>query len=300
MKEKKVKVNNGTVNVVAKPSKFAKMKASLKKNGKRIIAIGLTVLVVGGTVVAFKSCSKDNKKVVSEKQDEKYSRELLNERIKKFTETANKKGLDITEKEVRDLSIVMNIDRIVAEDPELARELYDGKSAEDILSNSGHVIGKLMTHSFTNNYKDSMNLSTLVVGNDDDKAILTKLEGYRDELTTMRAEEAGEHRVEFATKEEEERFNKIITDTLNFYSMSADGLEIDKENIVIQKMGDGDRFATVLVMNEIALGNKNILTKEQYKAFEALMSNEAVVPNLTRIIEGCQTKEVISTKQKTK
>lgn len=300
MKEKKVKVNNGTVNVVAKPTKFAKMKASLKKNGKKIIAIGLTVLVVGGTVVAIKSCSKDNKNVVSEKQDEKYSRELLNERIKNFTEAAKTKGLELTEQEVRDLSIVMNIDRIVAEDPELAKELFEGKNAEDILSNAGHMIGKLMTYSFTNNYKKSMNLSTLVVGNDDDKAVMAKLEGYRDELTTMRAEEEGEHRVEFATEEEENKFDEIITDTLNFYSMSADGLEIDKENIVIQKMGDGDRFATVLVMNEIALGNKNILTRQQYKAFEELMSNEPVVENLTRIIEGCQTKEVETEKQKTK
>ena len=37
MEKKKENVNNVTINVVAKPSKYAKMKASLKKNRRRVI-----------------------------------------------------------------------------------------------------------------------------------------------------------------------------------------------------------------------------------------------------------------------
>ena len=82
--------------------------------------------------------------------------------------------------------------------------------------------------------------------------------------------------------------------------MTADGLEIDGKNVVIQPMGDGNRFAMVLVMNEIALGNRNLLSDEQYKAFEKLTTNEPVVANLHRIIDGCQTVEVETEKTLTK
>lgn len=307
MKKNSTKVNGGTVAVVTEDTKLAKLKASLKKNQNRIIASGLTILVVGSAIVLYfvnknKANSNNNNgsSVVETIKEEEYSRELLVQRIDNFKKTALEKGFELTDEEVRNLTTLMNIDRIVSEDPELAKELFDGKNAQDVLSNAGHTRGKLMTSLFTGNYKNSMNLSTLVVGNDYDKSILARLESYRDELTTMRAEEVGEHRVEFATKEEEERFNQIITDVLNFYSMTADGLEIDGKNAVIQPMGDGNRFAMVLVMNEIALGNRNLLTDEQYKAFEKLMSNEPAVANLHRIIEGCQTAEVETEKTFTK
>lgn len=304
-KETKV-VENGKATVVAEEKKLAKLKASLKKNKGRIFAGCLTIVVVGGALVlrfAGKDKSKANNNtpsIVDTSKEEKYSRELLVKRIDEFTKTAEQNGIALSNQEVRNLATLMNIDKIVNEDPDLAKELFDGKNAQDVLSNVGHTIGKLMTSSMTNNYKKTMNLSTLVVGNDYDKAILAKLESYRDELTKMRAEEVGEHRVEFATKEEEERFSKIITDVLNFYSMTADGLEIEGKSAVIQPMGDGNRFAMVLVMNEIALGNKNLLTDEQYKAFEKLTSNEPVVANLHRIIEGCQTVEVETEKKLTK
>ena len=185
----------------------------------------------------------------------------------------------------------MNIDTIMEEDPELAQELFENKTGEEVLTNVSHVIGKLITTSRTSNYQKTANLSTLVVGNDSDKAIMTQLENYRDELTTMRAEEIDEHRVEFATKEEEEKFDKIIADIINFYSMNVDGFEINGENTVIQEMGDGNRFALVLVMSEIASGNKNLLTTEQYAAFQELISNETTVSNLLTKINGCKTNQ---------
>ena len=303
-------VKGGKVTFVAEETKFAKLKGSLKKNGKRIAALGLTVAVIGGAL-ALRLTNKDKSKEndanssnaetnIETKKEETYSRELLVKRISEFTKTSEQKGLALSQQEVRDLSILMNIDKIVSEDSELAKELFDGKNAQDILSDVGHTIGKLMTNSMTKNYKETMNLSDLVVGNDYDKDILICLEAYRDELTKMRAEEVGEHRTEFATKEEEEKFNQIITDVLNFYSMTADGLEIDGKNVVIQPMGDGNRFAMVLVMNEIALGNRNLLSDEQYKAFEKLTTNEPVVANLHRIIDGCQTVEVETEKTLTK
>lgn len=306
MKKETKKVKGGKVTVAADNKKLAKLKASLKQNKHRVIAGGLTIVVLAGSIIFYfvhKNKTNGNNNgsaVVDTIKEEEYSRELLIERINNFEKAAKENGLELTTEEVRTLATLMNIDNIVSEDPELAKELYDGKNAQDILSNAGHTIGKLMTNSFTGNYQKPMNLSTLVVGKDYDKAILARLESYRDELTAMRAEEVGEHRVEFATKEEEEKFNQIISDVLNFYSMTADGLEIDGKNVVIQPMADGNRFAMVLVMNEIALGNRNLLSDEQIKAFDALMSNEPAVANLHRIIEGCQTKEVETAKVNTK
>lgn len=306
MKKETKKVKGGKVTVTTDNQKLAKLKASLKQNKQRVIAGGLTVVVLAGAIVLYfvnknkTNINNNGSSVVDTIKEEEYSRELLIERIDNFEKTAKENGLELTTEEVRALATVMNIDNIVNEDPELAKELYDGKNAQDILSNAGHTIGKLMTGSFTGNYQKPMNLSTLVVGKDYDKAILSRLEYYRDELTAMRAEEIGEHRVEFATKEEEERFNQIITDVLNFYSMTADGLEIDGKNAVIQPMADGNRFAMVLVMNEIALGNRNLLSDEQIKAFDALMANEPATQNIHRIIEGCQTKEVETEKVNTK
>lgn len=289
--------------VVAKPEKFANAKMALKQNKRRIIAGGLALIILtGGIVLLFKSCNKNNNSTsIVEVEDEEYSRELLNERIKSFTKEANEKGITIKEEEVRDFAAFINIDRIINEDPELAKELFDGKNAQDILSNAGHMIGVLMTNSHKGNYKTPMNLSKLLVGSNYDKQIMEKLENYRDELTTMRDEEDGMHRANFETEEETTKFNEIITDILNFYSMSADGLETNfDKNSVIQKMGDGSRFATVLVMNEINIGNNNLLSKEQTKAFNELMSNEPVVANLQNMIEGCQTIDIEQQKVKTK
>ena len=290
----------GELMVIEQPRK--KMKLS-KTSKRRIIAGTLAILIAAGTIIlVVKSCKgkdKNNTAVVDEIKEEEYSRELLNKRIVKFAKKANEKGISVTEQDVRDFAIFMNIDRIINEDPELAKEYFDGKNAQDVLSNAGHMIGVLMTTSHTSGYKNSMNLSSLVVGSDYDKHIMKKLEGYRDELTTMRAEESGMHRASFEDEAKTTRFNEIITDTLDFYSMTANGLEIDGKNAVIQKMGDGDRFATVLVMNEINIGNKDLLSNEQRRAFEKLMSNEATVANLQRMIDGCQTKEAETEKQKT-
>lgn len=274
-----------------------------KKNWKRFVAVTLAVALSAGLITLLcKSCSKDNAKTqIQEVVEEKYSRELLVKRIKDFTAEANKKGINVTEKEVRDFAAMLNIDRIISEDPELAKELFDGKNAQELLSNYGHMIGIFLTNSHKSNYKNPINLSKLVVGSDYDKQILQQLEDYRDELTLMRGETPEIHRANFLTEEEDARFNEIITDVLNFYSMTSDGLETEFDNnSVIQKMGDGTRFATVLVMNEINIGNNNLLSKEQTKAFNELMSNEAVVANLHRMIEGCQTVEIEQPKVKTK
>lgn len=294
--------------VYAKPSKFANMKASVKRNKHRIIAGGLALVVVAGICMIVKSCNGKNNKSgdsvsIVEVQDEKYSRELLIQRIKSFTETANSKGIQVSEEEVRDFAAFMNIDRIVNEDPELAKELFDGKNVNDVMSNAGHMIGLLMTSSVKENYANSMNLSDLVVGADYDKDIMKKLENYRDELTAIRAEEPGMHRVTI-DEDKQTRYDEIVNDTINFYAMTSDGLEIDGDNAVIQKMGDGDRFSLILVMNEIAMSNKNSLNKEQSSAFKQMVetdnTNVATVANLQNLIAGCQTEELEQDKQLTK
>ena len=302
-KIKKVKtkeVEGGKVATFLTEEELAELNASIQNedNSKgtfvtRIVAGVLTVVVLGTGVIFYfvnkKPKSKNNAPIASDViTEEKYSPELFDQRVKSFTVDLNKKGIKLTEQQVREFAAVLNLEQVVNEDPELAKELFGDKSAEDILTDSGHIIGTLMTNSFSNGYKTPTNLSTLVVGNDNDKRILSTLESYRDQLTTMRAEEKGEHRVELGSKEDEEKFNKIITEVLNFYSMNVNGLQIDGQNVVIQPMSDGTRFLMVLVMNEIALGNKNLLTDEQYKAFQELMSNEAVVANIQNIISGCQ------------
>lgn len=304
-KIKKVKtkeVEGGKVATFLTDEELAELKASIQNedNSKgtfvtRIVAVGLTIVVLATGVIFYfvnkkpKNNNKNNAPTSSTvTKAEKYSPELFDQRVKSFTADLNKKGISLTEQQIREFAAVLNLEQVVNQDPELAKELFSDKSAEDVLTDSGHIIGTLMTNSFTNGYKTPTNLSTLVVGNDRDKMILSKLESYRDQLTAMRAEEKGEHRVELGSKEEEEKFNKIITDILNFYSMNVDGLEMDGQNVVIQPMSDGARFLMVLVMNEIALGNKNLLTDEQYTAFQELMSNEPVVANIQNIISGCQ------------
>ncbi|MBE6152248.1 MAG: hypothetical protein E7165_02925 [Firmicutes bacterium] len=306
---KTVKTKTGTVKVDGDLSKFEKVKLTVKKNGGKIVAGTVAVLVMVGAVGINHYNKYKNNNVGSSNnnnnndtqdttpdtsvsdtvKEEEYSRDLLNTRVQNFTKEINAKGISLTEEEVYEFAAFMNIDTIMSEDPELAQALFENKSGEEVLTDVGHIIGKLMTASMTSNYQDTTNLSTLIVGNDSDKAVMTRLEGYRDNLTSMRAEENGEHRVEFATKEEEEKFNEIMVDIIKFYSMNVDGFEINGQNSVIQEMGDGTRFALVLVMNEIALGNKNLLTEEQYKGFQDLMSNEATVSNLITKINGCKS-----------
>ena len=305
---KTLKTKTGTVKVDGDLSKFEKVKLTVKKNGGKIVAGTVAVLVMVGAVginhynkyknnnVGSSNNNNNNPQdttpdtsVSDTVQEEEYSRELLNTRVQDFTKDINAKGISLTEEEVYEFAVFMNIDTIMKEDPELAQELFGSKSGEEVLTSAGHIIGKLMTTSMTSNYQDTTNLSALVVGNDSDKAVMTRLEGYRDQLTSMRAEENGEHRIEFATKEDQEKFNEIMVDVINFYSMNVDGFDIKGENSVIQEMGDGNRFALVLVMNEIALGNKNLLTEEQYKGFQELMSNEVIVSNLITKINGCKS-----------
>lgn len=290
------------IKIATTKEKLANKKFKVSKTTcKRVIAGTLAVLLIGGAAYfIYRNTKKNSKNTEIVQTEEQYSRELLEQRIKTFTEKANANGIKLTEEEVKNLSSVVNMDRIITEDPELAHELFYGKNAQEIMSNAGHTIGILMTYSYKNQFKNPMNISSLVVGGDYDKAIMQKLENYRDELTTMRDEQVGMQRANFETEEEKQKFNDIITDVLDFYTMSADGLEIDGENAVIQRMSDGSRFSMVLVMNEIALGNNNLLSKEQKDLFEAAMRNEPVIPNLHRLIEGCQTQELESQKVKTK
>lgn len=292
------KINGEQIKIATTKEKLANKKFKVSKTTcKRVIAGTLAVLLIGGAAYfIYRNAKKNSKNTEIVQTEEQYSRELLEQRIKTFTEKANANGIKLTEEEVKNLSSVVNMDRIITEDPELAHELFYGKNAQEIMSNAGHTIGILMT----NSYKNPMNISSLVVGGDYDKAIMQKLENYRDELTTMRDEQVGMQRANFETEEEKQKFNDIITDVLDFYTMSADGLEIDGENAVIQRMSDGSRFSMFLVMNEIALGNNNLLSKEQKDLFEAAMRNEPVIPNLHRLIEGCQTQELESEKVKTK
>lgn len=290
------------IKIATTKEKLANKKFKVSKTTcKRVIAGTLAVLLIGGAAYfIYRNAKKNSKNTEIVQTEEQYSRELLEQRIKTFTEKANANGIKLTEEEVKNLSSVVNMDRIITEDPELAHELFYGKNAQEIMSNAGHTIGILMTNSYKNQFENPMNISSLVVGGDYDKAIMQKLENYRDELTTMRDEQVGMQRANFETEEEKQKFNDIITDVLDFYTMSADGLEIDGENAVIQRMSDGSRFSMVLVMNEIALGNNNLLSKEQKDLFEAAMRNEPVIPNLHRLIEGCQTQKLESEKVKTK
>lgn len=298
-------INN--VSVVAPKEEMAKKKFKLTKDKKtRVIAGTLVVFVVAGSIVLFHKNNKknnvpnDTKKIETEVDtEEKYSRELLEKRTKKFIEEVNNKGIQLSEDEIKNLASVINMERIINEDPELAQELFYGKNAQEIISNAGHTFGMLLTYSFENKYKDSINLSTLIVGGDYDKKILQKLENYRDELTVMRAEASDTQRAELELQEQQ-RFDEVITDVLNFYMMTSDGLEIDGENAVVQRMNDGSRFSMVLVMNEINLGNNNLLTDDQKKLFESSMTNEPVLENLHKLIEGCQSQEVKNQKVKTK
>lgn len=296
------KINGEQIKIATTKEKLANKKFKVSKTTcKRVIAGTLAVLLIGGAAYfIYRNAKKNSKNTEIVQTEEQYSRELLEQRIKTFTEKANANGIKLTEEEVKNLSSVVNMDRIITEDPELAHELFYGKNAQEIMSNAGHTIGILMTNSYKNQFENPMNISSLVVGGDYDKAIMQKLENYRDELTTMRDEQVGMQRANFETEEEKQKFNDIITDVLDFYTMSADGLEIDGENAVIQRMSDGSRFSMVLVMNEIALGNNNLLSKEQKDLFEAAMRNEPVIPNLHRLIEGCQTQELESEKVKTK
>ena len=281
------------IKIATTKEKLANKKFKVSKTTcKRVIAGTLAVLLIGGAAYfIYRNAKKNSKNTEIVQTEEQYSRELLEQRIKTFTEKANANGIKLTEEEVKNLSSVVNMDRIITEDPELAHELFYGKNAQEIMSNAGHTIGILMTNSYKNQFENPMNISSLVVGGDYDKAIMQKLENYRDELTTMR---------DFYKRQEQQKFNDIITDVLDFYTMSADGLEIDGENAVIQRMSDGSRFSMVLVMNEIALGNNDLLSKEQKDLFEAAMRNEPVIPNLHRLIEGCQTQKLESEKVKTK
>lgn len=296
------RLDGDKIKIATTKEKLANKKFKVSKTTcKRVIAGTLAVLLIGGAAYfIYRNTKKNSKNTEIVQTEEEYSRELLEQRIKTFTEKANANGIKLTEEEVKNLSSVVNMDRIITEDPELAHELFYGKNAQEIMSNAGHTIGILMTNSYKNQFKNPMNISSLVVGGDYDKAIMQKLENYRDELTTMRDEQVGMQRANFETEEEKQKFNDIITDVLDFYTMSADGLEIDGENAVIQRMSDGSRFSMVLVMNEIALGNNNLLSKEQKDLFEAAMRNEPVIPNLHRLIEGCQTQELESQKVKTK
>lgn len=301
LKDEENKTDKESVKLVMPKEKMANKKFKLNKTGKRIIAGALAVLFIGGAAyLIYRNTKKSSKNTEIVQTEEQYSRELLEQRIKSFTEKANANGINLTEEEVKNLSSVVNMDRIITEDSELAHELFYGKNAQEIISNAGHTIGVLMTNSYKNQFKNPMNLSSLVVGSDYDKAIMQKLENYRDELTTMRDEEPGMQRANFETPKEEKKFEDIITDVLNFYTMTSDGLEIDGENAVVQKMSDGSRFSMVLVMNEIALGNNNLLSKEQKGLFEASMTNEPILTNLHRLIEGCQTQELDTQKVKTK
>ena len=98
LKDEENKTDKESVKLVMPKEKMANKKFKLNKTGKRIIAGALAVLFIGGAAyLIYRNTKKSSKNTEIVQTEEQYSRELLEQRIKSFTEKANANGINLTE-----------------------------------------------------------------------------------------------------------------------------------------------------------------------------------------------------------
>ena len=205
----------------AKKEEREKNKAQRVANAKRFGAgfLAAVITLVGGhyAAVGIKSAVEGNKKPSTSQEDPTYSPEIddiieedegLNiENFATLTATFSKQYVDnnvnVSTEDLTKFVSIVNIDMLVEENQEFAKELFGTQTKEEYLGDAAKVIG--MTYTYNRNVferegstENFIRISESVYG--PQKQVLQTVEGYVDQIALV--------------KDNAEEANKLITELI--------------------------------------------------------------------------------------
>lgn len=267
-------------------------KAAKKKkfayDSKRYIAgaVAAAVLLTGGHFLGSgiaklgRNKGTGNNTSISQtivNRDEELNNENFEKLATEFTKQYTDKKVNVSTEDLVKFVSILNIDRLLEENPELAKELFSTQTAEEYLSDAAKVIG--MTYTYNRNVfeteqstKNFIRISSGVNGQQ--KEVLQKIESYVDRVAE--------------TKNDADKCNEVISEFLVFL-----GDPTNEMSYLDDGVGFGMQVSVELIRSYLA---KDVINKQNLDYLTVLTSSEEYVSNIFTQYKGCTD---VKTKTKT-
>lgn len=209
--------------------------------------------------------------------DDSYSTENVEKVVTEFAKPYVSNNVSITTEDLLKFASIVNIDKLVEENPEFARSLFETQSAEEYLNDAAKTIG--VTYMYNHNVWEANKntekfiwISASIPDGDPQKQKMVELEGYVTRIAN-------------AVKEgNKEDVNKITYELIESLTMPDGSLNA---------MDDGVEFGAqlyfALINNSIA---RNYLNQEYRDYFNTRASAEQNVSNIFAVYNGCVNNDV--------
>lgn len=276
-----------------KQEEKAKKKKQFAYNSKRFIAgfLAAVITLVGGHFVGkgISTSIKENKDNTSTSQDVKdepnkdivknditniieKDEELNTENFLELTANFSKQYVDnnvnVTTEDLAKFVSIVNIDKLVEENQEFAKELFGTQAKEEYLGDAAKVIG--VTYTYNRNIfekeqstKNFIRISDSVYG--EQKELLEEIESYVDSIAE--------------NKDNAPEVNRLINELLQKMGDPTSELSYLDDGV-----GFGMQVYVELIRSYLA---KDVISKENFDMLTILTSSEKYISNIFTTYDGC-------------
>lgn len=216
-------------------------------------------------------------------KDDIYSTENFETLVATFAKPYMDNELGLSTEDLIKFVAITNIDALVEENPEFAKELFSVQTAEEFLNDAAKTIG--VTYMYNHNKWEEEGktdnfiwISNAIPDGNPQKEKMQEIESYVKRIA------------EASKKEDAEEVNKIAIEFIEAL-VSPDGS--------LNALDDGVEFASQVYIALInnSLG-RNYLTQENRDYFNTRSSSEQNVSNIFAVYERCITDTKVKTKTK--
>lgn len=225
------------------------------------------------------SVSNDVENIV--KYEEIYSTENFEKMVAVFVKPYVDNKVSLTTEDLLKFTSIVNIDRLVEENPEFAKELFGSQTAEEYLNDAAKTIGVTYMYNHTMWEKDKNTNNFIWISNsipegDPQKEKMVELEGYVTKIANASAEK------------NEEEVNRLTLELIESLTLPTGSLNALDDGVEF-----GAQLYFALINNSIA---RNYLNKEYRDYFDTRSSAEQNVSNIFTVYNKCITDGKVRTR----
>ncbi|MBQ2873104.1 MAG: hypothetical protein IJE89_03795 [Bacilli bacterium] len=213
--------------------------------------------------------------------EEIYNTESFEKMVAEFAKPYVDNKVSLTTEDLLKFASIVNIDRLVEENPEFAKELFGTQTAEEYLNDAAKTIG--MTQAYNRNmWKKNKNtdnfiwISKAIPEGDSQKEKMVELEGYVIKIAKAAADK------------NEEEVNKLTYKLIESLTLTEGSLNALDDGVEF-----GAQLYFALINNSIA---GNYLKQEYRDYFETRSSSEQNASNIFTVYNKCINNGKVRTK----
>ena len=214
--------------------------------------------------VKEKDIEKDIDKIST--VDEGLSQENFEALVAEFAQPYVSNKVNVSTEDLTKFVSIVNIDKLVEENPEFAAELFSIQTKEEYLNDAAKVIGATYSYNYMTFDKEGktdnfIRISDAVYGEQKEKVLI--IEQYVDSIAKSR--------------DSAEEVNRLVTELL--VRMHCDDLTYLDDGV-----GFGIQVYVELIRSYLA---KDILTKENYDMLSVMTDSQEYVSNIFTVYDKC-------------